>query len=412
MSTRPARPQRGGKGGGLSGFLGYCAANAEARDTIRAMLAAEAAPEPWRGLVAVPPGSPVDGVLGAFFDHTDIPLEIPFFALMHFVSGRLLAHRIKIQGASVACYPDLWTVVLADSGAGKTFAHNILAKASPVKSDFPEVASGARFIEAFEKHNFGLWFQDEIAQKIKQIESINSPMADVKEYLLRAYGYDRIERSTKKETITIAEPCLGIFGLNTPESFTKALKPESLLDGFAARFGYVLAGRDPARPMIDFPLYNLDALNRAAQAAFATLAAVPLPPVFTVPPATEVAFAQGFKMVYRGDIPEAFFRRIMFRAFKYAAIYHTLLGKETATIDPVDMGWAARVCAMNLADMRQIAESQGLLREALTVAARAKKMSRRWAMKGRPLTARAVQQHFRRDIDTAAAARAVVALVD
>lgn len=211
------------------GFILRCAASQQARDTMRAMLAIGNAPQPWRGIIAVPPGSPMDRVLGAFHAETDIPLEIPFFAMLHFISGRLLAARTKIKGSTVECYADLWTVVLAPSGSGKTFAHNIIAKAAPVKSTFPECASGARFIEALQTHNFGLWFQDEIAQKIKQIESPTSPLADVKEYLLRAYGYDKIERSTKKETITIDEPCLGILGLNTAESFLKALSPESLL---------------------------------------------------------------------------------------------------------------------------------------------------------------------------------------
>jgi len=392
-----------------SSLLTFLSVNDDARDTIRAMLAVNDSPSPWRGLLAVPPGSPMDTMLGAFHDETDIPLEIPFFALLHFVSGRLLEKRVKIKGRSVECYADLWTIVLAPSGAGKTFAHNVLAKASPVKSDFPEVASGARFIEALQAHNFGLWFQDEIAQKLKQIETPGSPLADVKEYLLRAYGYDKIERSTKKETITIDEPCIGILGLNTPESFMKALSPESMLDGFAQRFAFVLADRDPTRPMVDFPLYNLERLGAAAAKAFAQIEAVLLPEVFEVDQEAEAAFRESFRLLCRDDIPESFFRRIMFRSFKYAALYHVLLGKTSPVIDAVDIGWGGRAAWLHLSDMKRIT-GQGSLKDVISLADKARAVKKRFQAKGKPLTARAIQQAMR-GVNTAKEAAELLAVV-
>lgn len=392
----------------LGGFLAYAARQQEARETIQAMLAPPADITPWRGILAVPPGSPMDKLLGVFHDETDIPLELPFFAVLHFVSGLLLSKRVKIQGACVDVYPDLWTIVLAPSGAGKTMAHNLIAKAAPVKSSFPEVASGARFIEAFQQHNFGLWFQDEFAQKLKQIETPNSPLADVKEYLLRAYGYDKIERSTKKETITIEEPCLGILGLNTPESFFKALSPESLLDGFAARFAYVIAERDPARPMLDFPLYNIERLTQAAQVAFDKIQALPLPAAYLVGAEAETAFRESFRLLCSGEIPEAFYRRILFRAFKYATLYHVILGKASDTLDAEDMGWAARVSSLHLSDMRRIAEQHGLLGDALKVV---RKVRRLRTLGSKPLTARFIQQRVR-GVQSADEARALVGLVN
>lgn len=407
MNPTATAPHKQGKSG--VSFVRYCAENEQARSTIRAMLAVGQAAEPWRGLVAVPPGSPMERVLTAFHDETDIPLEIPFFALLHFVSGLLLRARTKIAGSSVECYADLWTIVLAPSGSGKTFAHNVLAKAAPVKSTFPEVASGARFIEALQTHNFGLWFQDEIAQKLKQIESVNSPMADVKEYLLRAYGYDKIERSTKKQTITIEEPCLGILGLNTAESFLKALSPESLLDGFAARWGYVLADRDPARPMRNYPLYNLERLSSIAADAWEKLQAVPLPPIFHVSRQAEQAYAESFRLMFREELPEAFYRRILFRAFKYATLYHVLLGKASDQIDAEDIGWAARLSALHLSDMRRLAEHYGLVRETLKLADKAQAVATRFRQKGQPLTARVIQQQVH-GVKTADEARALLAI--
>jgi len=399
-------PDATGKRGGFYKFLRESEA---ARETIRAMLAVRSAGVPWRGTMALPPGSPLDELLGVFYEETDIPLEIPFFAVMQYISGMLLARRVKVQGRAVSSYPDLWTIVLAPSGSGKTFAHQVMASGAPVQSSFPEVASGARFIEAFQKNNFGLWFQDEFAQKLKQIETPGSPMADIKDYLLRAYGYSRIERSTKKETITIDEPCLGILGLNTIESFLKALSAESLLDGFAARFAYVIAERDPARPMVDFPLYNIDRLRGVSTSAFARMGQVSIPDAYAVGTVAEVAFKEGFSRLFNGELPEAFYRRIMFRAFKYAAIYHVILGKNAPELDAEDMGWAVRVCALHIQDMRTIAGRLGLLHEVIDNAQRAEKIYKRLGRRSL-LTTRRIQQGVR-GVKTADEARVIAALV-
>lgn len=415
MDTNTATARKDGGKGGVTqcasgqrkSLAAWCAERTAARDAIRAMLSVGSDATPWRGTLAVPPGSPMEPLLTAFLDESDIPLELPFFALLHFISGMLLARRIKIQGSGIDAYPDLWTIVLAPSGSGKTFAHNIIAKAAPVKSTFPEVASGARFIEALKTNNYGLWFQDEIAQKLKQIETPGSPMADIKEYLLRAYGYDKIERSTKAETITIEEPCLGILGLNTMESFIKALSPESLLDGFAARFAFVVAERDPQRPMIDFPLYNMERLSSVAQHAFEAIQAVPLPPVYRVGTQAEIAFRESFRVLFRAELPEAFFRRILFRSFKYAALYHVLLGKESDTLDAQDIGWSARVALLHLQDMRKIAGQVGLLRDTLELVERVQRRLRKPG--STPLTARRLQQAERK-VRNAEDARALLKL--
>ena len=134
--TEPAIAGKGTKKG-IGTFWAWCAEREAARDTVRAMLTLGAEQMPWRGTLAVPPRSPMDGLLGMFLDETDIPLEVPFFALLHFVSGMLLSRRIKIQGSCIDAYPDLWTIVLAPSGSGKTLAHDVIAKAAPVQSTFP-----------------------------------------------------------------------------------------------------------------------------------------------------------------------------------------------------------------------------------------------------------------------------------
>jgi hypothetical protein len=300
--------------------------------------------------------------------------------------------------------------VLAPSGSGKTMAHDLIAKSAPVQSTFPEPNSGARFIEALSQNNFSLWFQDEIAQKLKQIDTPNGPLSDIKEYLLRAYGNNKIERSTLKQTITVEEPCLGILGLNTRESFMAAMSPESLTDGFAQRFCYVVAERDPARPMKSFPIYNEEVMIKAAKHAFERIQATPLHSVYILGDDAITAFKTSFSMLFTDEIPASFYRRVLFRAFKYALYYHLILCKETDTLDAEDVGWAARLAAMHLEDVSKLLNKTNLQGIGKLVAS-AKKIQAKLHKQGKPLTARDIRNGIS-GINTNDQALAIMSLVD
>jgi len=372
----------------------------ETRGMITTMLNKKVSPEIWRGMMAVPPGSVLESVLEAFKMETDIPLELPFFTMLHFISGYLLSKRIKMTGKFGSIYPELWTIVLAESGTGKTFAHDQIAKHAPVKSEFPECNSGAKFIDAFQENNFGLWFQDEIAQKMKQIETPQSPLADVKEYLLKAYSNDKIERSTMKGgTITINEPCLGILGLNTPASFYKSVSPESLLDGFMQRFACVVAEADPDRDVKltpeQYALYDAEALQKASKRAFDKLLKVQLHSEYRLSREAEQAYIVSFGLLINSeDIPTSFFRRIMFRGFRYALLYHIILGKTSVDIDKEDIGWGARVAALHLSDYKKLFtrdDNFGTLEKLIT---RTKILKQRCEDEGKEFTHRYLQQQI------------------
>ncbi|WP_293510686.1 hypothetical protein [Parvibaculum sp.] len=108
---------------GLQQLLDAAGRSPEVRNTLRAMLQIRKAPgTAWRGQKVIPPGSFADVVTDAFRPSTDIPLELPLAAVMTLISGRLLQAgcRIDLHGQKVK--PTLWTVALAPSGAGKTYA--------------------------------------------------------------------------------------------------------------------------------------------------------------------------------------------------------------------------------------------------------------------------------------------------
>ncbi|MGD1327128.1 hypothetical protein ACNHE5_19850 [Pandoraea pnomenusa] len=383
----------------------------EARSLVQMMLQAKTPATGWRGMFAVPPGSAIELVLSAFRRETNVPLEIPFFGFLHFVSGMLLANETRITGPIGEISPELWTVVLAPSGSGKTFAVSVIEEASPVKAEFPEAVSGAAFLEGLAEHSPALWLQDEIAQKLKQIEDPKSPLGDAKEYLLRAYDNKRIERVTKKETVRVERPALGILGLNTPESFKKALSQESLLDGFAQRFGFVWAERDPSRPMENFPIYDRPRLLKACEAAFEKVQAVQLHRVYRISHRGAEAFRTSFSLLGKGmEENESYFRRAMFRAFRYAVLYHVILGKAGDTIDDEDVGWGARVSSLHLSDMGKILGEQKELSGVAEKVAKAQEVKKRCEAAGKPFNPRAIQQGVR-GVASADEARAIFDLI-
>lgn len=396
-------------------FLLHLLESAEARETVKGLLRVKPEAGGWTGYAYVPVGSPAERIARAFERHTDIPLELPFHAFLFYLTGHLMREGIRVRFGGRDRTPELWTIVLAPSGCGKSFSAGIIGRAAPVPADFPECASGARFLQAMAEHEQAdktmLWQQDEFGQKLKQMETAGSPMADTKEYLLRAYDGAKIERSTKTGgSIVVERPCLSILGLNTDEGFFKAISPESLVDGFAQRFGFVLAQRDANRPMRDFPMYDEEALGAAVAKAFADLLAVPLHRVYRFGKPAEAAYCEAFReLAGHADVPESFYRRVLFRTVKYALLYHLLLAKQTDEIDAEDVGWASRLCRQNLVDARRMLT--GSLSDLTRMIEAAERVKARLADEGKPLTVRDIVRGVH-GVKTAAEARGLLSLID
>lgn len=333
----------------------------DARETVRMMLKVNAQPNVWRGLVATPPGSLLSTVIAAFRTSTDIPLEIPFFATLHFLAAHMLAKGVTVDFAGQVVKPDLWSVVLAGSGAGKTFATNALGRFTGQDASFPEPASSAKFIEDLATHNNSLWVRDEFAHFLKAIEQ-QPHLQEMKDYLLRVFDGKRVERNTKKATVSIDDPALCILGMSVLESFKDSVSPESMLDGFAQRFSYIIAKSDPTRPMKDFPIYDLRPYQDRIRSEWDTATASIQHQNYVMGPDAEDAFKESFSLLIppNEQIPSSFFRRIMFRGVRYALLYHVLLGKETNTLDATDMGWAGRICGLHIHDAAWLVGEHGL----------------------------------------------------
>jgi hypothetical protein len=301
-------------------------------------------------------------VVQLFNEHTDFPLELPFFQTIHFLSGYLLSQDVSVKFAGKEIRPDCWTVLLAESGSGKTETKKFLEMATaPDVQIMPESTSALKFIQDLAENNKSLLIIDEFAQTLKRMEA-QSYAQELKEYFLKLYDGHEISRRTSKAEIVVKNPALTILGMNVPESFLKNVSAESMLDGFAQRFSYVIAHRDPNRDPCNFPIYHLFEHIGQAVEAWREIKGLELHKQYHVSKKAEQAYIDAYKLLFpaNNSVPVSFFRRIMWRSVRYALIYHVALLKGSDEVDAADMEWAAALSMMHIEDARQLLGSYGL----------------------------------------------------
>jgi hypothetical protein len=111
----------------------------------------------------IPPGSLLHLIDDMFVETTDIPRELPVFAAIHYVAALLLQKGVVISVVNEEWRPDVWTICMAESGSGKSFASSKIGKALGGAVDlFPDSNSSAKFAEDLRDHNRGLWMRDDL----------------------------------------------------------------------------------------------------------------------------------------------------------------------------------------------------------------------------------------------------------
>ena len=384
---------------------------ADARDYARVAFVARRRKKAgeWRGMPCVPPGSLLEAIIEEFQGKTNIPLEIPLSTFIHFVAGALINKGSMIHFRGERIEADFWSIVLAPSCGGKTWTQKKIGAGLEGVVPIMEsgAASAAAWLQEFAERPRSLWIKDEFYQLLKKIEQ-PGPLEDLKGYLLQCYDNSTIERSTKKDVITIEKPVLGLLGFTALQPFVEGISPESLLDGFAQRFGFVLALPDPARPWRNFPFWAVESLDWAAR--FKAMTADLQTEYHTSPEAEEV-FLTAFRKLSGGlALDESFFRRVMWRGHKYALVYHIIRGLAA---DPIlskeDYGWAARLLEMQLADAAEVLEmcSQSDISRAIDAV---EEIIQRLREAGQPITTRAVISKTRL-ITSAAMARFIFSIL-
>ncbi len=82
--------------------------------------------------------------------------------------------------------------------------------------------------------------RDEFGQFLSQIQNLRH-MEETKDMLLQAYSGSPIQRLTKETQISIRDHAISILGITVGDTFESQIGADSLVDGFAQRFNYIVA---------------------------------------------------------------------------------------------------------------------------------------------------------------------------
>ena len=312
----------------------------------------------------IPTGSILDVVDQFFYQVTDLPRELPFYTVIHYVTALMLQEGVRIEKSETQdIFPDLWTVVLADSGGGKSMTLNAISKAlgGSVKM-FPDAKSFPKFFENLQEHNKSFYLKDEFAKFVRAINK-DSKMEGLQGCLLEVYSNNKVTYSTKAGTKTVEQPALSILGLTQIANITDTISKSMMDDGFAQRFGYVFAQKDSRPRVID---YVFDGLSPQVAPLWKQLTATPFHPIYYLDVEVSKAFSEGGNIIMNmGDavgMNEQFSRRVIFRSFKYALAYHVLTGQTDEFLHAEDMAQGLRLCARELHDTARLLGMFGVLK--------------------------------------------------
>jgi hypothetical protein len=395
-------------------FIRYVAQSKEAAANFAGALILEKklAELNWRGDVAIPPGTPPHNILESFKRYTDLPLDLSWHSFLFYLSSYLLSKKVIVRVKNQTVKPAIKTVLLAPSASGKSYSLNRVEVGAPVLPTIEGIESGAKLIDTMYENEINgrpnAMLVDEFGQMLKKLEANGSPLADAKEYLLKAHDGKRISRKTLKNEIIVEDSTMSFLGLNVDETFIKILSPESLLDGFAQRFTYVLCERDPERSFRQFPRYENEEIENVVRQAWNEISLIKLHTEYSYTPDAIAAYDKHFfeigGVVEEGNsIPISFYRRLMQNGHSLALCYHIILGKADSNIDVADVEWAMRQTRLHIADAAKLIASKSPKSNSAMFSVR--DLDEKLAAAGKKLTARTIQrsvQGFRESSEKAA----------
>jgi len=316
--------------------------------------------ELWRGVVATPPASLLEAVVAEFMRATPVASELPFMSTICLVA-QLLCERgaclVMNDGQKIT--PDLFTVMLAGSGELKTFSLGKLLKAFELGGWTPnrlnDAGSTAGLLKGLKKNEGKpvFWMLEEFLQFWKQTKTEvhqNTPRL-----LLMAYDHARISKELKDSELVIEDPCLSLLGITVVDRIHEVLTPEDWGSGLCQRIGFVFAPPDLERNPFDRRYAILDGLNlERIGDAFRRVNETPVHTDYRLTSDARSAIGDAWVLMGKQGITQDFVRRVEFRIFKYAMIYHWLLRKANNEIDKEDVNWGFRLAMLHLSDLRKL----------------------------------------------------------
>lgn len=321
---------------------------------IRILLALKYDKYEWKELLPISYGNIFENVVDEFNRKTDIPIEIPFFILFQFLSAELLQRNINVkfydyEGDEILIQPDIWLVLLAKAGCGKSFAfEKITNKIPELKKIYFNTSfftdDDSYYIEVLKKHSNLLFVRD----------NFEFLYIKAREFSELSLYFDELYKCDK-------EGAISFLGIDTKWNLNKIIPIYDFFEGFASKFDYIIALSDKNKRMIDYPVWDISGLKWETQwndlidsIKFQNyIMDKRCPSVF------ESALKKGF--IKSGIGHQRMFKyNQLHKAHKFALLYHLITGNGgKENIDVECYRWAAKVCCRLLADKIELLRNYG-----------------------------------------------------
>lgn len=184
---------------------------------------------------------------------TDAPPDFHYHAALVALSTAL-GTRVWAHGWTRPLYPNLWVVVIAPSGYGKSapldMCERIIRKAQLQDRLLPGSFSYEALLQTLKTQPVGTFVTQEFANFVAMMgRDYNS---GCRELLAEIYDCpESVRRVTMRGDVTIDNPCLSILGASSPTWFADSLKGKPVEGGFLERI--VFCPSTKTGPTIDDP---------------------------------------------------------------------------------------------------------------------------------------------------------------
>src|ERR1035437_388222 len=258
--------------------------------------------------------------------------------------------------------PDLYTVLLAESGNMKSFSVkkilDSLALGGWKQNSIRDPGSTAGLVEEMSDNQgkAAFWWLEEFGQFWMQTKTevhLGTPRV-----LLMAYDHAPITKRLKNSIVEVQSPCLSILGTTVIEKIHEKLTSDDWVSGLCQRFTFVFCPSDPNRDckLRKYAMLNGMDLEKIAT-SFQSYADTPVHSDYRFSDTALDAIGDAWVLMGKQGITTDFVRRLQFRIFKYSIIYHWLLRKSSNEIDGEDVNWSLRLAMLHLSDLRKIMDT-------------------------------------------------------
>ncbi len=303
-----------------------------------------------------PAGSFLDRLVDLFWSYTDIPVSLAYWGGLTSMGAYMASGEKSVNLGFQEIDPNLWTIILSDSGSGKTWLNNFLVDV--IKDDVDIVtgsftSKAALIDELKNRSGRGLIIRDEVGQQMKLMKS--PTYITLKDAMLSLYD-GKLEHRTKKDGLVVLDNlAMSYFGTTVTKTFSDAITEEDILDGFLQRFTLYLS-KDSERNMKNWPYIIPKETVGLLQTNFKNWTEIVNSiDRFELSNDALKLWKDWYLNNFKRNI-ESYYKRYMFAGVKYAAIYNTLIEKN-GIISIEDMSWAIRLVEVSLESLCNIMEN-------------------------------------------------------